>query len=143
MSYSQDERRARRRARADQMREQGTTVQSIAAALGVSRATVVRDLAAHERAGREAILAALAGEPRPGRKPPRRLAPDERDEARRDKFWRQYHARRLARRGFTYREIAEQVDASPATVMRDLRGDLRRSSGRAHARLGGHGRRGG
>jgi IS30 family transposase len=121
---SSEAERDRRRRKVIAMRAQQMTVRVIADALGVSHVTVIRDLRAHDRAEAELVLAALAGEPqRPG-KPPPQLNSQQRLEARRSKYYRWHYAAELRQRGASLRSIAQQVGASPATVLRDLRRSL-------------------
>jgi IS30 family transposase len=116
--------RGRRRRQAIAMRGEGTAVRAIAAALGISHPTVLRDIRIHDQAEAELVLAALAGEPQHPEKPPPRLSTEQRLEACRSKYWRWYYAAQLRQRGASLRAIAQQVDVSPATVLRDLRRDL-------------------
>ena len=100
------------------------SLREVAAALGVSHPTVLRDLRAHDQAEAEQVLAVLAGEPQQPEKPPPRLSAEQRLEARRSKYWRWQYSATLRRRGASLRATAQQVGASPATVLRDLRRDL-------------------
>jgi IS30 family transposase len=115
-----------RRKKAAAMRKKGLTVRAIAAELGVSHVTIVRDLAELDRLENEAIFAALAGTaPRPRRGPRPTLTPKQRETSRGSRHKRWQHVHQLREAGRSLREIAEQVGASPATVMRDLGRDWR------------------
>jgi len=121
---SSDAERDRRRRKVVAMRAQHMTVRDIAAVLGVSHPTILRDLRAHDQTEAEQVLAVLAGEPQQPEKPPPRLSTEQRLEARRSKYWRWQHSATLRQLGASLRAIAQQVGASPATVLRDLRRDL-------------------
>lgn len=134
-----DEELARRRKRAGALRSRGLTTRQIAGELGVSQPTVVRDLRAIRDAEAEAVLAALLrGRSAARKRKPKPVTCKTRAEHQRNRWkrhrryddgtrglevnWQRRHrARALRDFGYSYRQIAEQLGISAATVMRDLR----------------------
>jgi len=133
-----DQALAGRRKRVGALRRRGLTTRQIAGELGVSQPTAVRDLRAIADAEAEAVLAALLRDrPAPRMRKPKPVTDKTRAENQRNR-WKRYHyydgmpglevnwqrrhrARALRDYGYSYRQIAEQLGVSPATVMRDLR----------------------